>query len=109
MMYLFIPPEWLALTLTVANAVLCGVIAWACICRFSMMSWSVDPVRVRFRIAYALMFVAAISSGASPVLWHEMPGPGQFGMAVAMAYLIGTGYGTWRHGVPDYATVPGRL
>jgi hypothetical protein len=65
--------------------------------------------RTRFRLGYALLLVAATSSGCSPVLWGEPPGPGQIGMALAILYVVGAGYGSWRRGVPDYASRPGVL
>lgn len=87
--------------LTVLNFGLCSAIVWSCICRLTLMS--AVTTRVRFRLGYSLMLVAASSSGLSHVLWGELAGPGQTSMAVAMLYVIGFGYGHWRHGVPDYA------
>lgn len=90
--------------LALVNFGLCGVIAWSCVCRITLMDES--TTRVRFRLGYALLMVAAVSSGCSPVLWDEMPGPGQVGMAIAILYVLGAGYGAWRRGVPDYASKP---
>lgn len=87
--------------LSLANFALCSAIVWSCICRLTLMS--AVTTRVRFRLGYSLMLVAASSSGLSHVLWGELPGPGQTSMAVAMLYVIGVGYGHWKHGVPDYA------
>lgn len=89
------------------NFVLCSIICWSCVCRIALMSRT--STRRRFRAGYSLLLVAASSSGASPILWGELPGPGQIGMAIAILYVIGAGYGSWRDGVPDYATRPDDL
>lgn len=93
--------------LALLNLVLCAVIAWSCVCRITLMD--ARTTLAHFRAGYALLLVAATSSGLSPLLWGELPGPGQIGMALAILYVLGAGYGSWRHGVPDYATIPGAL
>lgn len=98
---LLLVPGPLATALAIANAALCAVIAWSCVCRIMVMDER-TTLR-RFRAGYALLLAASISSGASPVLWGELPGPGQISMAVAVLYVIAASYGAWRHGVPDYA------
>lgn len=81
----------------------------------TLLSYQIVAVTVGWHIyeltgdPLALMLVAATSSGLSPLLWGELPGPGQIGMALAILYVLGAGYGSWRHGVPDYATIPGAL
>lgn len=89
------------------NLLLCALIAWSCVCRITLMDQR--TIRVRFRAGYALLLVASTSSGCSPVLWGELPGPGQIGMALAILYVLGAGYGAWRQGVPDYAIRPDEL
>lgn len=89
------------------NFVLCAIIVWSCICRITLMDER--TTKHRFRLGYALLLVSSTSSGLSPILWGELPGPGQIGMAVAILYVMGAGYGAWRSGVPDYATKPGDL
>lgn len=64
---------------------------------------SAHTTRLRFRLGYAVLMVAATSSGFSPWLWGEWPGPGQISMTVAAAYVIGWGARNWRNGPPDYA------
>lgn len=100
-------PSLMQTALAWVNFALCSTIAWSCVCRITPMD--ARTTRVRFRLGYALMLVAAVSSGASPVLWGELPGPGQISLALAILYVIGTDYGAWRRGVPDFATRPGAL
>lgn len=88
------------------NLVLCLMIMYACICRITPMSDR--TTRTRFRVGYAVMFAGAASSGAAPVLWGEFPGRGDITLALAVLYVIGAGYGSWKHGVPDYAKRLGR-
>lgn len=107
MIELLIVPGPVATALAVVNALLCAVIAWTCVCRIMLMD--ARTTRGRFRAGYALLLVSAVSSGASPVLWGEVPGPGQISLAVAILYVIGAGYGAWRNGVPEYASKPGGL
>lgn len=95
------------LAMVAINLGLCAMIVWSCMCRIGLMDER--TTRRRFRFGYSLLLVCAVSSGASPVLWGELPGPGQIGMAVAILYVIGAGYGAWKGGVPDYATKPGAL
>lgn len=97
-------PDWLLWMLAAANFGLCSMIAWSCVCRIALMS--AETTRVRFRAGYSIMLVAASSSGCSPVLWGEWPGPGQISMALAVLYVMGVGYGYWRDGPPDYALRP---
>lgn len=89
------------------NLVLCVLIVWSCVCRITLMD--ARTTLQHFRLGYAALLVAATSSGLSPLLWGELPGPGQIGMAMAILFMLGAGYGNWRHGVPDYATIPGAL
>jgi hypothetical protein len=88
------------------NLVLCLMVAWSCVCRITPMSGR--TTRTRFRVGYAVMIVGAASSGASPVLWGEYPGRGDVTLALAVLCVIGAGYGSWKHGVPDYAKRLGR-
>jgi len=83
------------------NWLLCTVIGWACVCRFSAMSKR--TVRRRFRVGYVVLFMAATLSGFSWVLFGEWPGPGQIAMACAWIALLGINAGNWRNGPPDYA------
>jgi hypothetical protein len=107
MIELFIFPTVVQTALAWVNLGLCALIVWSCLCRITLMD--ARTTRVRFRLGYSLLMVAATSSGASPVLWGELPGPGQISMALAILYVIGAGYGSWRQGIPDYATRPGAL
>lgn len=107
MIDLLILPGMAQTALAWINFALCALIIWSCVCRITLMD--ARTTRTRFRLGYALLLVAATSSGCSPVLWGELPGPGQIGMAVAILYVVGAGYGAWRDGVPDYATRPGAL
>lgn len=94
-------PPGEALMLAGLNFGVCSLICWSCVCRIGLMSES--TTRLRFRASYVCLLVAASSSGLSPVLWGEWPGPGQLGMALAALYSIGAGYGGWVRGVPSYA------
>lgn len=107
MIELLILPSLVQTAMAWTNGALCAVIVWSCLCRITLMD--ARTTRTRFRLGYSLLMVAATSSGASPVLWGELPGPGQISMALAILYVIGAGYGAWRGGVPDYATRPGVL
>ena len=98
---LLLVPSPLATALAIANAALCALIAWSCVCRIMVMDER--TTQRRFRAGYELLLAASISSGASPVLWGELPGPGQISMAVAVLYVIAASYRAWRDGVPDYA------
>lgn len=100
-------PTPLQAVLVAGNLVLCALIAWSCVCRIALMD--ALTTRRHFRFGYAGLLVAATSSGLSPLLWGETAGPGQIGMAAAILLMLGAGYGNWRHGVPDYATIPGEL
>lgn len=100
-------PSPVQAVMEVSNLVLCALISWSCVCRITLMD--ARTTLTHFRVGYALLLVAATSSGLSPLLWGELSGPGQIGMAVAILYVLGAGYGSWRHGVPGYATIPGEL
>ena len=101
---LLIVPGPLATALAIANAVLCAVIAWACVCRIMLMD--ARTTRPSVRAGYAALLAAAMSSGAAPVLWGELPGPGQISMALVVLYGIAASYSDWRHGVPEHARLP---
>ena len=94
-------PSIAQLALAWLNSLLCAVVAWSCVCRIRLMDER--TTRTRFRVGYSLLLACAASSGGSPVLWGELPGPGQISMALAVLYVIGVGSGAWRRGVPDYA------
>lgn len=87
--------------LVVVNWLLCSMVGWGCVCRFSQMSRG--TTRTRFRIGYVVVFVAATLSGFSWVWFGEWPGPGQIAMAAAWIALLGVNAGNWAKGPPDYA------
>lgn len=89
------------LILALINLVMCLGIAWSCLCRLAAMSGI--STKLRFRINYTLILVCSMSSGFSPVLFREYPGPGSIMLAFGILYMLGIGYGTWKNGVPMYA------
>jgi hypothetical protein len=91
----------LSMAMLLVNFALCSAICWSCLCRVALMSAHVT--RLRFRLGYTVIMVAATSSALSPWLWNEWPGPGQICMGIAVAYFLGWGAGNWRHGTPAYA------
>lgn len=93
---------WLESWFILTNFGVCMAIAWSCVCRIALMD--ARTTRTRFRLGYAMLLTAAVSSGLSSVLWAEVPGPGQTGIGVALLYLLGIGRGNWNKQVPDYAT-----
>jgi hypothetical protein len=97
------PPGGLR-ALALLNFILCAAIAWACVCRFSLMSSA--TVATSWRLRYVVMFVASMGSAFSPILFHESPGPGQIAMAFASLCAIGFSARGWRNGPPDYARHP---
>jgi hypothetical protein len=97
--------DW-RLALVVVNWLLCSMVGWACLCRFSAMSRR--TTRRRFRVAYVCVFMAATLSGFSWLWFGEWPGPGQISMAAAWLALLGVNAGNWANGPPDYAkSAPG--
>jgi hypothetical protein len=100
-------PSPVQAVMVASNLVLCALISWSCVCRISLMD--ARTTLRHFRLGYAALLVSSVSSGLSPLLWGEMAGPGQIGMALAILVMLGAGYGNWRNGVPDYATIPGAL
>jgi hypothetical protein len=98
-----LPIEWRQF-LAVLNFALCSAIGYSCVCRFAIMSAA--TAAASWRLRYVIVMVAATTSGLSPWLWGEWPGPGQITMAVACLYVIGLTAKGWREGVPDYASKP---
>lgn len=60
----------LHLYLAMGNALVCGAIVWACLCRLNTAhAHQYKSVRAR----YALLLTAAMSSGLQPILWASWP------------------------------------
>ena len=82
------------------NFLLCTAIGACCVVRFAAMSAN---TRLVFRAMYALLFLAASSSGWQPLLWDEWPGMADLITNAALLLLAASGLRTWRHAVPSYA------
>lgn len=87
--------------LALANLVICGCIAWACVCRLHRMSAA--STRKDVRAAVAFVMTAAVVSGLSPLLWREWPGFAQVLLTLAFFVLLVVGAREWRDGLPKYA------
>jgi hypothetical protein len=82
------------------NFALCTAIGACCVVRFSTMNRN---TRLIFRAMYALLFIAASSSGWQPLLWNEWPGLADLITNSALLLLAASGLRTWRQAVPAYA------
>ena len=80
----------------VINLACCLAIAWACICR---LNDDICRRNLRPRARYALLLAGALASGAQPLLFHTMPGPGETILAasVLLGLLINVGRWTGRY------------
>lgn len=63
-------------------------IVWSCICRLNSEACKRHK---RLRAKYALLLTGAVATGAQPILFHTLPGPGEtiFAAAVLAGLLIG--------------------
>lgn len=94
--------------LALANFAMCSAIGWACVCRISIMDAA--STRRIFRVMYTFLFGAATASGFSPWLFGEWPGVGHVLLTAAFVFVLASGAGAWRKGLPDYArTAPAPL
>lgn len=85
--------------LALANLIGCGVSAWACLCRLTVMS--AETVRTGVRLQYVVIFTGALSSGFAPLLWHEWPGWSQTLLGVVTGLALVVEMRKWRYGPPD--------
>lgn len=69
------------------NLALCAVIFWACICR---LNTDTCKRHLRARARYVLLLAGAMASGAQPLLFNTLPGPGEtiFAASVLAGLLI---------------------
>jgi hypothetical protein len=104
MIDVFMLPLGVRQALALLNFVLCTAIGYSCVCRFAIMSAA--TVAPSWRLRYVVVMVAATTSGLSPWLWGEWPGPGQITMAFACLYVIGLTARGWKAGPPSYASRP---
>jgi hypothetical protein len=96
-------PAEALLALAIVNFLLCSVIAWSCLCRFSVMTR--EHTSATWRLRYIIMLVAASASGIS-FLWGEWQGPARLCMAVGCLFVLGLTARGWRQGTPQYARRP---
>jgi hypothetical protein len=84
-----------------ANLIVCCLIGWACVCRFSMMDR--HSTRAFTRWSYAVLFTAAGISGWQRVLFDEWPSWADLAVNVALLVFLASGIRAWRYGVPGFA------
>lgn len=72
---------------SVLNLALCLGIVWACICRLNA---AVCRSSLRARTRYALLLAGAMASGAQPLLFNTLSGPGEtiFAATILVGLLI---------------------
>lgn len=87
--------------LALLNLVFCTLIGWSCVCRWIKMTGR--TTRRWVRAAFTLLFAGATSSGFSPILWQDWPGPGAVSLAAGVLLVLIVGAKDWKHGLPGYA------
>lgn len=77
---------------SILNLVFCLAIVWACICRLNARTCK---HHLRARTRYALLLAGAFASGAQPLLFHTLPGPGETIFAAAVLAGLVINMGRW--------------
>lgn len=77
---------------SVVNLACCLGIVWACICRLNDHTCR---HHLRPRARYSLLLAGALASGAQPLLFHTMPGPGETILAASVLAGLLINVGRW--------------
>lgn len=77
---------------SVLNLVFCLAIVWACICRLN--TETCRRYR-RPRARYTLLMAGALASGAQPLLFNTLPGPGETIFAATVLAGLVMNVGRW--------------
>jgi hypothetical protein len=84
------------------NAWFCAMILFSIICRTRFMSrLTTHPGVIAF---YVSMAMSAVASGASYVLWDEIPGPGQTSASAVILMFLAVSSRNWRLEQPPTAS-----
>lgn len=85
------------LLLALANLILCSGLAWACLCRITVMSSSTTSKHVR--AAYSVLMTVAIGVGTLPIWSGEWPGIGNLMLTGSQLVVMWAGRHAWRGAV----------
>lgn len=85
------------LLLALANLLLCGGLAWSCLCRITVMSSATTAKTVR--AAYCVLLTAAVGVGTLPIWGGEWPGWGLLMLTGSQLVVMWAGRHAWRGAV----------
>lgn len=89
---------WQTYQLTaLVNLLICGAIGWACICRLNS---ELCRLYKRPRARYSALLAGAVASGAQPILFGTMPGPGETIFAGSVLIYLLLNLELWFAGKP---------